>query len=160
MSKKQKNLTRIPVIDWLSFWLTLGLVVILMGAMVAIYYLGWDGHIIGNVVTIIMALFFCMLFVDLGFLLSACVTVGEGAVNMGKDEQGNLMVFHADKVERIEVRDLACHILPEDRKVYKRVKLTFVMESGRVHERKLNRLTEKQLARIREAVAAEAKKST
>ena len=158
MRKKQKNLTRIPVIDWLSFGLTLGLVAVLMGAMVAIYYLGWDDNIIGNVASIIMALFFCMLFVDLGFLLSACITVGEGAVNAGKDEQGNLMVFHADKVTRIEVRDLACHVLPEDRKVYKRVKLTFVMESGRVHERKLNRLTSQQLARIREAVEKEAKR--
>ena len=158
MSKKQKNLTRIPLIDWQSFWLTLGLTIILAVAMVGLYLLGWDDGMIGSIVSLVMALIFCTLVIDLGLLLTACITLGEGVVNAGKDEQGNLMVFHADKVERIEVRDLACHPLPEDKKSYRRVKLTFIMESGRAHERKVNRLTAKQLARVRAAVAAEAKK--
>lgn len=158
MSKKQKNLTRIPLIDWQSFWLTLGLTIILAVAMVGLYLLGWDDGMIGSIVSLVMALIFCTLVIDLGLLLTACITLGEGVVNAGKDEQGSLMVFHADKVERIEVRDLACHPLPEDKKSYRRVKLTFIMESGRAHERKVNRLTAKQLARVRAAVASEAKK--
>lgn len=158
MSKKQKNLTRIPLIDWQAFWLTLGLTIILAVAMVGLYLLGWDDGMIGSIVSLVMALIFCTLVIDLGLLLTACITLGEGVVNAGKDEQGSLMVFHADKVERIEVRDLACHPLPEDKKSYRRVKLTFIMESGRAHERKVNRLTAKQLARVRAAVAAEAKK--
>ena len=158
MSKKSKNLTRIPIVDWLSFWLTLGLVFVLGGVMALIYFMNWDENLIVSIVALLMALFFCMLVVDLGLLISACVTVGEGAVNAGKDESGQMMLFHADKVVRIEVRDLACHPLPEDKKVYRRVKLTFIMESGRAHERKVNRLTQKQLDRIREAVAAEANK--
>lgn len=156
MSRKNKNVTRIPLIDWQSFWLTLALVVILAVAMVVTYLLGWDDHIIGGFVSLLLALFFCMLFVDLGFILSACVTVGEGAVNAGKDEGGQTMIFHAEKVTRIEIRDLACHPLPEDKKVYRRVKLTFIMESGRAHERRVNRLTQKQIDRVREVVAAEA----
>ena len=158
MSKKSKNLTRIPIVDWLSFWLTLGLVFVLGGVMALIYFMNWDENLIVSIVALLMALFFCMLVVDLGLLISACVTVGEGAVNAGKDESGQMMLFHADKVVRIEVRDLACHPLPEDKKVYRRVKLTFIMESGRAHERKVNRLTQKQLDRVREAVAAEANK--
>ena len=158
MSKKQKNLTRIPLIDWQSFWLTLGLTILLCAAMLGIYLLGWDDGMIGSIVSLVMALIFCTLVIDLGLLLTACITLGAGVVNAGKDEQGSLMVFHADKVERIEVRDLACHPLPEDKKTYRRVKLTFIMESGRAHERKVNRLTAKQLARVRAAVAAEAKK--
>ena len=158
MSKKQKNLTRIPLIDWQSIWLTLGLTIILAVAMVGLYLLGWDDGMIGSIVSLVMALIFCTLVIDLGLLLTACITLGDGVVNAGKDEQGSLMVFHADKVERIEVRDLACHPLPEDKKSYRRVKLTFIMESGRAHERKVNRLTAKQLARVRTAVAAEAKK--
>ena len=158
MSKKSKNLTRISIVDWLSFWLTLGLVFVLGGVMALIYFMNWDENLIVSIVALLMALFFCMLVVDLGLLISACVTVGEGAVNAGKDESGQMMLFHADKVVRIEVRDLACHPLPEDKKVYRRVKLTFIMESGRAHERKVNRLTQKQLDRVREAVAAEANK--
>lgn len=160
MSRNNKNLVRIPLVDWLSFWLTLGLIMVLGGVMALVYFMNWDENFIVGIVTLLLALFFCMLVIDLGLILSACVTVGEGAVNAGKDEGGQMMVFHADKVERIEVRDLACHPLPEDKKVYRRVKLTFVMESGRAHERKVNRLTQAQLDRIREAVAAEAKKST
>lgn len=158
MSKRSKNIIRISIIDWLSFWLTLGLMILLCAAMVGIYLLGWDEGLIGSILSLVLAAIGITLLLDLGFLLTACVTVGDGVVNAGKDEQGNLMIFHADKVERIEVRDLACHPLPEDKKVYRRVKLTFIMESGRAHERKVNRLTAKQLARVREAVAAEAKK--
>ncbi len=155
MSKKAKKLIRIPLIDWLSFWLTLGLVAILCALMVCIYLLGWDEGIIGSILSLVLAVICCTLFIDLGLLLTACITVGDGAVNAGKDEQGSLMVFHADKVERIEIRDLACHPLPEDKKTYRRVKLTFIMESGRAHERKVNRLTQKQIDRVREAVSAE-----
>lgn len=154
MSKKNDKPIRIPLIDWLSFWLTLGLVVVIAAVMVVMYSLGWDDGLIGSIVSLVLAVFFCMLFIDLGLLLTACITIDSGAVNLGKDEQGNLMVFHADKVVRIEVRDNACHVLPDDQRTYRRVKLTFVMESGRTHERKLNHLTAKQLARIREAVAA------
>lgn len=161
MSKntKQKNITRIPLVDWFSFWMTLIIVIALAALMVAIYILGWDVGMVGSILAMVLAMIFCTLLVDLALILTACITIGDGAVNAGKDEQGSMMVFHADKVERIEVRDLACHPLEEDKKVYRRVKLTFVMESGRAHERKVNRLTAKQLARVREAVAAEAKRS-
>ena len=156
--KKQKNIIRIPLVDWMSFYLTLGISAILMGVMILTNIMGWDVGVVGNVISLLLTLILCTLLIDLGFILTACITVGEGAVNAGKDEQGQQMVFHADKVVRIEVRDLACHPLPEDKKVYHRVKLTFIMESGRAHERKLNRLTQAQIERVREAIAYEAKR--
>ncbi len=156
--KKQKNVIRIPLVDWMSFYLTLGICAILVAVMILTNVMGWDTGIVGNIISLVLTLIFCTLLIDLAFILTACVTIGEGAVNAGKDEQGQQMIFHADKVVRIEVRDLACHPLPEDKKVYHRVKLTFIMESGRAHERKLNRLTQAQIERIREAVAREAKR--
>jgi hypothetical protein len=81
-----------------------------------------------------------------------------GVVSAGKDEMGQQMVFHANKVVRIEVRDMACHPLAEDKTVYRHVKITFIMESGRAHERKVNRITSQKLEEIRQAIAEEAKR--
>ena len=157
-NQKQKSVIRIPLVDWMSFYLTLGISAILIGVMILTHIMGWDTGVVGNVISLILTLILCTLLIDLAFILTACITIGEGAVNAGKDEQGQQMIFHADKVIRIEVRDLACHPLPENKKVYHRVKLTFIMESGRAHERKLNRLTQTQIERVREAIAREAKR--
>ncbi len=153
MSKTKTNKPiRIFLIDWQSFWLTLGLTLVLGGAMVGIYLLGWDDNIVGSIVALVMALVFCTLILDLGLLITACITVAEGMVNAGKDSEGQLMVFHTDKVERIEVRDRAGNTLPEGKKKYRRVYLTFVMESGRTNPRPMNVLTEKQLKKVREVI--------
>lgn len=154
MSKKKANgkPVRIFLIDWRSFWLTLGLVLVCIAGLIGMYMLGWDENMIGSVVTLLMALFICVLFLDLGLLLTACITVAEGMVNAGKDNEGHLMIFHADKVERIEVRDNIGNVLPAGQKKYRRVNLTFVMESGRTNPRPMNVLTAKQLQKVREAI--------
>ena len=154
MSRKKVNdkPVRIHLIDWQSFWLTLGLVFVLAAAMVGLHLLGWDDGLIGSIVSIAMALVFCTLVFDIALLLTACITIDQGMVNAGKDSQGNMLVFHADKVERIEVRDKAGNVLPPDQKRYRRVDLTFVMESGRTNPRAMNTLTGKQLQKIKDAL--------
>jgi hypothetical protein len=76
-------------------------------------------------------------------------------VNAGKNEQGQQMIFHASSVTRLEVRDKTDKPLPEDAPLYKDAKLVFVMESGRVNRRKVSRLTARQYARVKAALAAE-----
>ena len=154
MSKQQTNdkPQRIRLIDWLSFWLTLGLVFVLAGAMVGMHLMGWDDGLFGGIASIAIALVSCTLIFDLALLLSAGITVADGMVNAGKDSQGNLMVFHADKVVEIQLRDKIGNILPQDQKKYRRVQLTFVMESGRTNQREVGVLTRKQLQKIKNAI--------
>lgn len=154
MSKKEvsNKPIRIHLVDWQSFWLTLGLIIILAAAMVGLHLLGWDDGLLGGIVSIAMALVFCTLIFDIGLLLTAGVTVADGMVNAGKDSEGNLMVFHADKVVRVEVRDRAGNVLPEEQKKYRRAHLTFVMESGRTNPKPVNVLTQKQLKKIKNAL--------
>lgn len=153
MSKKTSNKPiHIRLIDWQSFWLTLGLILVLAVAMVFMHMYGWDEGLIGGIVSIAVALVFCTLIFDVGLLLTACITVDEGMVNAGKDKEGQVMLFHADKVERIEVRDHIGNVLPEGKKRYRKVCLTFVMESGRTNQRAVNLLTDKQLRKIKDAI--------
>ena len=44
MSKKEvsNKPIRIHLVDWQSFWLTLGLIIILAAAMVGLHLLGWE----------------------------------------------------------------------------------------------------------------------
>jgi len=142
---------RISLIDWQSFWLTLGLVVILATAMIGAYLLGWDDGLLGGLAVLLVGVVFCTLLFDIGLLLTACITIDDGMVNAGKDSTGQQLVFHADKVERIEVRDRAGNVLPDGEKKYRRVNLTFVMESGRTNPRPMNVLTQKQLQKIKKA---------
>ena len=154
MRKKKANHKhiRIHLIDWQSFWLTLGLILVLATTMVGLHLLGWDEGLIGGIVSIAVALIFCTLVFDVALLLTTCITIADGMVNAGKDSQGNLLIFHADKVERIEVRDGTGNVLPEGQKKYRRVNLTFVMESGRTNPRPMNVLTQKQLQKIKSAL--------
>jgi hypothetical protein len=119
---------------------------------VAVGVLGWWENVFVSIVTILVGAFGCMCIYDVALLMTACITFGEGMVNAGKNEQGQLMIFHADKVERIEVRDRAGNVLPEGQKKYRRVNLTFVMESGRTNPRPMNVLTAKQLQKVREVI--------
>ncbi len=40
-------------------------------------------------------------------LLTSCITVADGQVNAGKNEAGELMVFHTGNILRVELRDRA-----------------------------------------------------
>ncbi len=140
-------------------YITLTLLVIL-GVFVALFVMGnlklWD-NVIGSILAILLGAFGCMCLYDVALLLTACISFGEGMVNAGKDEGGQLVLFHAASVLRVEVRDQLGHVLPADQPVYKNADITFVMQSGRVNRKRVSRLTQKQLGAVIEALEAEKK---
>lgn len=146
---------RVYVRDPIYISLTL---LIIAGVLAVLIILGqtglWDG-VLGSILAVLIGAFGCMCIYDVGLLFSACLTFGDGVVNAGKDAQGKPMVFHANSVERLELRNKQDVPLTEERKVYRNVQLTFVMNSGRVNRRTLHRLTAKQYARLQAALDAE-----
>ena len=141
-------------------WGTLGIIVAVMAVLVGFEVLGWWDNVIGAVLSVLVGAFGIMCMYDLALLLSACMTFGEGMVNAGKDAQGQPMHFHAAAVVRLEMRDGNDKPLPADAAVYKNADICFVMESGRVNRRRVNRLTAKQLAKVKDALEAEKKFNT
>ena len=55
------------------------------------------------------------------------------------------------------MRDKDDKVLPDSALVYKNAQMVFVMESGRVNRRKVNRLTQKQYDKVKAALEAEKK---
>ena len=146
---------RVYLRNWVYIWATLGIILAVLAILVVFEILGWWDNVIGAVLSVLVGGFGCMCIYDLALLLSACMTFGEGMVNAGKGEGGQLLHFHAASVLRLEVRDQNDKPLPTDVPVYKNADITFVMESGRVNRRRVARLTQKQLTAIREALEAE-----
>lgn len=136
-------------------WATLGVVVACIGVITLIGVLGWWENFLVSIVAILVGAFGCMCIYDLGLLITACITFGEGMVNAGKNEQGQQMIFHASSVSRLELRDREDKVLPDDAPVYKNAQLVFIMDSGRVNRRTVSRLTAKQYARVKDALEAE-----
>ena len=152
---------RIFLRNWVYVWATLGVIAAVTAIIIGFEILGWWDNAVGSVLVVLVGAFGCMCIYDLALLLTACITFGEGMVNAGKDETGQQMIFHATSVIRLEMRENTAgggdKALPEDAPVYKNAQLVFVMESGRVNRRKVSRLTQKQYARVRDALEAEKK---
>ena len=148
---------RVFLRNWLYIWATLGIVVAIVALIFGIELLGWWDNAIGSIVIVLVGAFGCLCLYDLALLLTACVTFGEGMVNAGKDEGGQQMIFHAASVSRVEMRDKEDRVIPDDTPVFKKARLVFVMDSGRVNRRKVSRLTQKQYAKVKEALEAEKK---
>lgn len=146
---------RVFVRNGLYIFLTALCVMGSFAALVAFWASGWMKNIIGDILSLAVGVFGVMCIYDLGLLLTACLTFGSGMINAGKDEEGNLMLFHASSVVRLELRDKAGHVLPEGKTLYKNAYVTFVMESGRINQRYFARLTAKQYGQIRMAAEAE-----
>lgn len=140
-----------------SLYITLTLLVILgvLGVLILLWWMRWWDNPIGSIVSVLIGAFGCMCIYDIGLLMTACISFGEGMVNAGKNAEGHLMVFHASSVERLEMRDKDDHPLPDDLPLYRNAELVFVMSSGRVDRRKFSRLTAKQYAKLQEALEAE-----
>ncbi len=126
-----------------------------LGVLIGFYFLGLWVNPIGSILSVLLGAFACMCAYDIALLFNACMSFGEGTVNAGKDESGALMVFHANAVARLELRDKTGRTLPEGERVYKNVDITFVMHSGRVNRRHVSRLTAKQFQAIKAAWEAE-----
>ncbi len=135
--------------------LTLLVVLGVLALFIGFELLGWWDNTIGSVALVLVGAFGVMCLYDLGLLLTACLTFGDGMVNAGKNAEGQVMLFHATSVMRLEIRDRSDTVLPDDLPLYREVDLVFVMESGRVNRRHLSRLTAKQYAAIRAALEAE-----
>ena len=148
---------RVFLRNWPYIWATLGIVIAVAALIIGLELLGWWDNVIGSVVSVLVGAFGCMCLYDLALLLTACITFGEGMVNAGKDENSQQMVFHASSVTRVEIRDKDDKVLPDNAPVYKNAQMVFVMESGRVNRRKVNRLTQKQYAKVKAALEAEKK---
>ncbi len=146
---------RIYLRNGLYICLTTLVVLAAIGGLLLLGLTGWWDNFIGSVIAVAVGVFGCMCIYDLGLLFSTSIAFGDGMVSAGKNAEGTKMVFHASSVVRLEVRDKEGRVLPPDRPVYKNVDLTFVMESGRANCKHLSRLTDKQLAAIREALKAE-----
>ena len=150
---KAEKPRRIRFVDGRSACLTAALIVLCLGAIVLLEILGWFAGIVGGLLFIVLAFFTCTLFLDMGFLLSACITVADGAVNLGKGKDGKLIMFHTSSVTRMELRDAKTDaVITEDKKAYRKVKLTFVMASGRVNEKEISYITAQKLHTLRREI--------
>ena len=154
---KAEKPSRIYLRNPVHIWATLGIVLACIGVIAVIAALGWWENVIVSIVTVMVGAFGCMCVYDFALLMTACITFGEGMVNAGKNQQGHQMIFHASSVKHLEMRDTAGNALPDDAPLYKNAEIAFVMESGRVNSRKVSRLTQKQLEKVREALEAEKK---
>ena len=151
---QQGKVYRVRLIDGLSVLWTSLIVVALGVGIAALQFIGWFDTIIGAVLSVVFGLIFCTMVVDLAMLLTSCVTIADGMINAGKDEQGNVLMFHLANIVDIQLRDKQDQIVTEDRRRYTGVYLTFVMESGRINRRAPRNYTQKQIDRIRAAVKA------
>ncbi len=150
---KPEKPIRIHLIDWQSAILTILLVVVCLAGMMAMQAVGWLDSFPGQFLLIVLAFFTCALLFDIGLIFTACITVAEGAVNAGKDKAGKLILFHCESVDGIELRDRKSdELIPETSKHYRKVNLTFIMHSGRINQREMNYITQKQLEAIRAAI--------
>ena len=146
---------RVYLRNKLYIFLTILCIVGSIALLLGFELLGWWDNFLGSILVFVPGAFACICAYDLALLCSASVAFGEGLVNAGKNAAGDMMVFHASSVLRLEVRDADGNVLPEGAPFYKNVDLAFVMESGRVNLRRLSRLSAKQLSALRAALAAE-----
>lgn len=144
---------RIRLFDGRSAFLTVLLIVVCLTSLILMETWGWFDNILGTLLLLAIAFFTCALIFDVGLIFSACVTIADGAVNAGKDKEGKLILFHCSSVERMELRDAKTDaVIPEDKKCYRKVRLTFVMESGRINQRETNYITQHQLNALRREI--------
>ena len=149
---KAKQVRRVRLVDGFSVLWTSLILAASGGGMLAMQLLGWFDTVIGSVLSVLIAAFFCAMVFDLGLLLTSCVTIADGMINAGKDAQGNQLIFHTANIEEIYLTDKNGQPIPENQKRYRGASLTFVMASGRINRRAPRNYTQKQLDSIRQAV--------
>ena len=147
--KASKSVVRIRLVNWLYVTLTFLIILACAAVMIVFEQLGWFEGFLGAVLSVLVAGFGVMCLFDEALLLTACITVAEGSVNAGKNEKGDLMIFHTRNIERIELRDKQGAVIPETKKRYFKAAVTFVMASGRVNQRPAGYVTQKKLDRLR-----------
>ena len=146
-AKHPKSVVRVRLVDGTYVFFTALILLVALAGMVVMQRLGWFETIPGEGLVALCGF-------DLAMLLTSCITVADGQVNAGKNEAGELMVFHTENILRVELRDRAGNPVEENRRRYSRVAVTFVMVSGRINQRPFGHIRQRQLENIRRAVGA------
>lgn len=141
---------RIRLTDWLHAFIMLIIAFALVALLLVMEWLGWSKGVIGSVLSTIIAIAVCMCVFDVAVLLTACMTISEGAINAGKNKFGEVMLFHIEEIEKITLTDKNGNDCNEKR-AYFNADLNFIMKSGRVNTRHFERITSKQLENIKRA---------
>lgn len=157
--KPPKSVIRVHLMDGVYVFYTTLILLAVIAAIVVMQLLGWFDGIFGAVLSVIMGGIAVLCVFDLALLLTACVTIADGQVNAGKNESGQLMIFHAENVVAVELRDKEGNTVPEDRRRYSKVAVTFVMASGRINQRPMGHIRQRQLSKLRRALKEPAAKS-
>lgn len=152
LERKPKSVVRVRLIDGTYVFLTALIFIAALAGMIAVQRLGWFETVPGAVLSVVAGGIVVLCGFDLAMLLTNCITVADGQVNAGKNESGDLMIFHTENVLRVELRNRAGERVEENRRRYAKVAVTFVMASGRVNQRPFGHIRQRQLEQIRRAV--------
>ena len=145
------NVIRIRLTDMLNAFLMLLIAILLVAFLLIMEWQGWSKGIVGSILSTVIAVIAALCVFDIAILLTACMTVSDGAINAGKNKHGEVMMFHIEEIECITLTDKKGQQISESKRAYRNVDLNFVMQSGRVNTRHFERITSKQLAKIKQA---------
>lgn len=144
---------RVRLVDGWYVFFTVLIILASVTGMLVMQFRGWFDTIPGAILSVLVAGIGVMCFFDLSLLLTNAITLADGTIRAGKNAQGDIMIFHAQNVERVELRNAQGAVVPENQTRYRRVAVTFVMASGRVNQRPMGRIKQKKLEQIRQLVA-------
>lgn len=147
-----KNVIRVRLVDGLYVFYTSLIMLAAIAAIIVMQWKGWFDGILGSVLSVIVGGVAVLCVFDLALLLTACITIADGQVNAGKNDSGQLMIFHTEHIVSVELRDKAGQTVEEDRRKYSRVAVTFVMASGRINQRPYGHIRQRQLDNLRSAL--------
>ena len=145
------KIIRIRLADTLNAFLMMLVALGLVALLLIMEWQGWSKGIVGSILSTIVAVVAALCVFDVAILLTACMTILDGAINAGKNKYGEVMMFHIEEIESITLTDKNGQPCNETKRAYRNADLNFVMQSGRVNTRHFERITSKQLAKIKQA---------
>ena len=152
LPRNPKNFVRVRLVDGLYVFYTASILLVAVACMVFMQYKGWLDGVVGGILAVGVGGIVVTMLIDLAMLLTACVKVADGVVMAGKNDRGEVMVFHTENILRVELRDKVGNTVEENRRRYAKVAVTFVMASGRLNQRPFGHIRQSQLENIRHAV--------
>lgn len=103
-----------------------------------------------SIIAPIFGLLYILTVFEILMLLREGIEVREdGTVCVGKDENGGYEIFYRKDLYRINICDSEKNEQKEDSRVYKKILLEFRLADGRNRYRKMDRITQKQIDRLR-----------
>jgi hypothetical protein len=145
------KVVRVRLADWFHAFLMLIISIAIVAVLLIFEWQGWSDGVIGSVVATVLAILACLCIFDVAVLLTACMTVSDGAINAGKNKYGDIMLFHIEEIAEINLCDKHGQVVVAGKRAYRNADLNFVMKSGRVNTRHFERITSKQLENIKRA---------